>query len=263
MNRKHLARTVYGAASRYPSVVTAALRIRNVTNALAGQAMVFGHAPSNNGEERLIRQMLPGAKTVFDVGANVGDWAALALPLLADDARLVCFEPSYTAADRLAARLGSDARVEIVQCALSDRSGERIFYEEPDAGEASSLLRANTRGGAAPRPVHVSTVDAEAERLAITHIDMLKVDAEGFDLYVLRGAERHLSTSSIGVVQFEYNHPWALAGATLGGAIGLLTQYGYSLMVVTPYGLSSFDYGRFGETFTYANFAAIAPNQAS
>lgn len=252
---------VYEAGSRRRPVVTAALRVRNITNALAGHSMVFGQDPKHNGEARLISEVLPNAKAVFDVGANVGDWASLALPHLASDARLICFEPSSVAAVPLAARLGGDTRVEIVRCALSDKPGDRTFYEEPEAGETSSLLREHSRKDAIPTQVSVSTVDDEAARLSITRIDMLKIDAEGFDLHVLRGAERCLSAHAIGVVQLEYNGPWSLAGATIGGVISLLEQYRYSLMVITPDGLRPFDYQRFGETFTYANFAALAPER--
>jgi FkbM family methyltransferase len=261
MDRKRLVTAAYRSASRYPFVVTGALRVRNIANGLAAYSMVFGQDPARNGEERLIRRALPNARVVFDVGANVGDWAALALSVLPPEGRLVCFEPSLIAAERLAARFGREPRVELVQLALSDTAGERLFYEEPDAGEASSLLRENTRGQVTARPVTVSTVDVEYERAGVDHIDMLKIDAEGFDLHVLRGAERCLREATIDVIQFEYNRPWIVAGATLGAAVHLLEQLEYTVFVVTPDGLRPLEYDRFGETFGYANLAAVAPRR--
>ncbi len=56
-----------------------------------------------NGEWRFMQTILPQCATVFDVGANVGDWTALALDI---NPRLVihCFEPSVATFQRLQAR---------------------------------------------------------------------------------------------------------------------------------------------------------------
>src|SRR5690242_12112417 len=48
-----------------------------------------------NGELRFIQRNLPQCHTVFDVGANVGHWAALALKIN-PQANIHCFEPSPT-----------------------------------------------------------------------------------------------------------------------------------------------------------------------
>ena len=210
----------------------------------------------------LIEQALPQARVVVDVGANVGDWAALASRAMPRDARMVCFEPSDNAADRLAERFRHEPRVEIVRTAVADAPGRRSFFQEPDAGETSSLARENTSGSAEQRVVDVTTIDAEAERLGIDRVDMLKVDCEGFDLAVLRGAERLLGAGRIGLIQFEYNEPWRSAGATLSAGLALLAHHGYKIRAVTPDGPREFDYAKFGETFTYANFAAVAPGES-
>lgn len=177
------------------------------------------------------------------------------------DARLVCFEPSDSAAHRLAERFRQEPRVEIVRVAVADAPGRRSFFQEPDAGETSSLARENTTGRAQRRVVDVTTIDAEAERMGIDRVDMLKVDCEGFDLAVLRGAERLLGAGRVRLIQFEYNEPWRHAGATLSAALALLIRHGYGIRAVTPNGPREFDYAGFGETFTYANFVALAPGE--
>src|SRR6185503_3798072 len=48
-----------------------------------------------NGELGLLQKVLPGAQTVFDVGANVGSWVGVALTINGV-ARYHCFEPSAT-----------------------------------------------------------------------------------------------------------------------------------------------------------------------
>jgi FkbM family methyltransferase len=262
VRRRRFAAACYDWASRSPMVVRAAVRIRNISNALIGHSIIFGRDPTHNGELLLIERALPQARVVVDVGANVGDWAALALGTMPRDARLVCFEPSDGAADRLAERFREESRVEIVRAAVADAPGRRSFFEEPDAGETSSFARENTSRRAEQRVVDVTTLDAEAERMGIDRVDMLKVDCEGFDLAVLRGAERLLGERRVRLIQFEYNEPWRYAGATLSAAVALLNRHGYGIRAVTPVGPREFDYAKFGETFTYANFAAVAPGEA-
>ena len=91
----------------------------------------------------------------------------------------------------------------------------------------------------------------------IETIDFLKIDTEGHDLHVLRGAAGLLERKAIGVIQFEYVDAWAPAGATLGAALDLLAGFGYRAFLLKREGLYHFDYKTFGEFFTYANFVAM------
>ena len=56
-----------------------------------------------NGELRLMRAVLPMCMTVFDVGANIGDWTALALSIN-PRLQIHCFEPSVATFQRLQGR---------------------------------------------------------------------------------------------------------------------------------------------------------------
>ncbi len=88
---------------------------------------------------------------------------------------------------------------------------------------------------------------------------MLKIDAEGYDLRVLQGAKQLLRDQSIGVIQFEYNRPWAEAGSTLSAALKLLESCGYKVLLLKSTGLYNLDHSFYGECFYYANFVAVAP----
>lgn len=86
---------------------------------------------------------------------------------------------------------------------------------------------------------------------------MLKIDAEGYDLHVLLGARGLLESRRIGVVQFEYNAPWARAGSTLSFAFQLLRGAGYRVFLLKAGGLYRFEPDRVGEYFHYSNFVAL------
>ena len=58
-----------------------------------------------NGELRLMRAVLPKCASVFDVGANIGDWTALAMEIN-PQLQIHCFEPSAATFQRLQSRVG-------------------------------------------------------------------------------------------------------------------------------------------------------------
>ena len=61
----------------------------------------------------------------------------------------------------------------------------------------------------------MTTIEAELARRGWKGSDYLKIDVEGYDLHALRGAGAMLTERKFGIVQFEYNVPWAEAGSTL------------------------------------------------
>jgi hypothetical protein len=102
------------------------------------------------------------------------------------------------------------------------------------------------------------TIDDEIERLGCEAVDLLKIDAEGADFMVLRGARRSLEAQRIRLVQFEYNVPWLQAGATLRAALGFLADCRYDAYLLNGDGLCRFDAQRAPELLHYMNFVAIA-----
>jgi hypothetical protein len=130
-------------------------------------------------------------------------------------------------------------------------------------GEGSSLLAGHSSADAVEQRVTVVTVDAELDRLGRGRIDFLKIDAEGFDLHVLRGAADALERQAIGVIQFEYNEPWLQAGSTLHAALALLSGHDYETFLLKASGLHPYDMPTYGELFAYSNFVAFAPGRSA
>ena len=127
----------------------------------------------------------------------------------------------------------------------------------PAAGVTSSVVAGFSAKGAVARRVEVVALDDEMERRGVERIDLLKIDAEGYDAFVIEGARRLLARRAIGVLQFEYNAPWLAAGRTLAGAIRLLEAAGYRTFLLRRRGLVRFDVARHGEFASYANFVAV------
>jgi FkbM family methyltransferase len=244
---------------------SAAVLIRNQARSVIRSHLADGPDANTNGEADFLREVISarGASPFifFDVGANVGDWTAIALQTAAS-ARGVLFDPSTEACAALRRRFQANS-IEIVQAALADTVGEAVFYQEPGAGTHSSLVSGFARAGSEQRRVPVTTVDAEAAKRSIDRLDFLKVDCEGYDLHVLRGARTVLSQQRVDVVQFEYNEPWADAGSTLAAAIRYLNGLNYEVLLLRSSGLHRFRYERYGEFLDYANFVAVPTGSAS
>lgn len=211
---------------------------------------------TQNGEAWLLATFGAQFRRVFDVGAHVGDWSREVLEHCPAVELLACYEPSPFTCAILRDSLAPDARVEIFECAVSDAPGVLDYYEQPSAAPTSSLS-SQWSSGATKREVSVVTVDDEMDRLGLDSLDLLKSDAEGYDLHVLRGARAALQRQAIGMVQFEYNRPWMFAGSTLQAARDLLNECGYELFLLNHTGLCRCDVRSLGELFEYLNFVAI------
>jgi FkbM family methyltransferase len=226
-----------------------------------------------NGESALalwIMRLAPagGDLHVVDVGANTGQWARLMLGAARqadrlDDLDLHCFEPSSHTFACLSQAL-NDQRVTLNRAALSDRDGSATLHLLAPGGATNSLhLPAGAPEGTDTEEVPLLTLDAYAARAELDQISLLKIDAEGHDLAVLRGAQNLMAQKRVSVVQFEYIHRWIYGRFFLRDAFELLEPVGYSLGKLTPFGVEFYpQWDADLETFVEGNYIACAPEVA-
>jgi FkbM family methyltransferase len=130
--------------------------------------------------------------TVIDVGAALGDWsrtAAKAFP----DAQFVLIEPLDDFAPALAAVAAQIPGSIVVAAAAADVTGERTFNVHDDL-VGSSLLREQEGRvvDGEPRTVPVTTIDAVVGEHGLRPPFLVKVDVQGAELAVVRGASATL-----------------------------------------------------------------------
>jgi FkbM family methyltransferase len=248
--------------ARYQWIGRLAFLARHVATVQVRHRLVPSMDATKNGEAWLLATFGGKFRHVFDVGANVGEWSHSVLTCCPMLEQLVCYEPSTVTSEILRNELGSDARVEIVESAVSDSPGVIDYYDQPSDAQTSSLI-SQWSPRATKRRVPVVTVDEEMSRLGLDTVDLLKSDVEGYDLHVLRGARAALERQAIGMVQFEYNRPWMFAGSTLQAAGAFLDECGYELFLLNGTGLCRCDIRVLGELFEYLNFVAIPAGRAA
>ena len=155
--------------------------------------------------------MRPGA-LVFDVGANIGAYTVLFAQWTGAAGRVVACEPSppSIAGLREQVRLnGVSDRVDIVEAAVSERPGSAAF----DCGGSSgtNALVPDAESGAHVIRVETTSLDAFCAARGL-HPSVVKIDVEGAELDVLRGARETLARPGVDV--FVEFHPsvWKARG---------------------------------------------------
>lgn len=240
-----------------------AIKIREQCNSVIGLRCKSGIEAEHNGEAWLADRIAPAARIVVDVGANLGDWTTMFALRMRKPGRAVLFEPNTEAAERLEQMVWPNPglQVDVLRKAVGDISGTADFFAEAGFGETSSLVQSHSLTQARKLQVPMTTLDDEMATCGIDRIDMLKIDAEGYDLRVLQGAAGLLRGQRVGAIQFEYNAPWAAVGSTLYYAFQFLEGMGYAVFLLKTDGLYRLDPQRTGEYFRYSNFVALQPDR--
>lgn len=144
----------------------------------------------------LIGRLVEPSWVVLDVGAHIGyitRWLAALVP----EGRVFAFEPSSENRRYLARNVLRMGNVTVVPCGASDENGVSTLYVDDLTGQNSSLvkdfgrLKANSESAFVEAKValeEVPTVRLD-DFAAGRQVDFIKVDVEGFELSVLRGAK--------------------------------------------------------------------------
>lgn len=216
---------------------------------------------AHNGELAVLEALAGTLETVLDVGANVGEWAAEALKR---NPRAVvhCFEPCSATYDRLVNNLAGQ-RIVLNRCGLSDKSGTGEVHLIDETSEANSLFR---QSGVPDQPVparsekvDLTSIDEYASENNLSKIDFLKIDCEGNEIPVLRGASKTISKNIVKAVQFEYNVTYLPGRFQLKDAFDLLQPCGFRLYKITPRRLIfKENYSVTDEDYRFSNYLAIA-----
>jgi FkbM family methyltransferase len=233
-----------------------AAKIARFSNGVTYRRLGHDVEMSQNGEEALVRQLAPGVTTFIDIGANVGDWTSMLLRYQ-PAATGVLADPGAAAVRACRDRFEAAVGVRVVEAAVGASPGSVTFNELPDASTHSSVLVRSA--GSVARTVPVVTAADIVREQGWSTVSLVKIDVEGFDLQVLRGARPLLADRAVEVLQFEYNDSWAYANDTLQDALEMLGGYGYRVWNLARNGLWEFRLQDYGEFYHHANFVAASP----
>ena len=217
-----------------------------------------------NGELRFMGEMLRHSNTVFDVGANDGQWARSAVEINSA-IHLHCFEPSpYTF--KLLLQNHFPKNVICNNLGLGATTEEKTLFVFEDGSKLNSLYqRQGIEHFSLPKQnrkevIHLTTVDVYSNENHIEQIDYLKLDVEGHELEVLKGASQFLRERRIKIIQFEYG------GCNIDSRVFLRDIWNYILDInpdyafykIYPKGIKRiFNYRQAFDNFQYQNWVVI------
>jgi FkbM family methyltransferase len=218
-----------------------------------------------SGEEAFVKFMITTGRfnrgAILDVGANIGGYSVMLrnrrvmLPIYA-------FEPHPVAYTKL-----EEAASVHHFMPVKKGAGERVLttfiydYVENKGSEHASMYReviADFRKSEVEEiPIDLTTIDEFIEEHRLREIALLKVDTEGNELNVLKGARRAIENGMINVIQIEFNEMNVISRTFFKDFIDTLPGYDFyrllpdGLMALGEYNVAAF------EIFAFQNIVAI------
>lgn len=179
----------------------------------------------------LLRRFLSPGGVFLDVGANVGVFSVLASGIVGPSGTVVAIEASpriNAYLERNLERNGCANVHRLAKAASESGPGVLRFWPAPDEHFGMGALA--PQFGTTDIEVEADTIDHLLASLGIRHVDLVKMDIEGFEAAALTGARDLLTGDRPPTLVFEFAD-WAerRAGTSPGAAQRVLLELGYSL----------------------------------
>lgn len=226
----------------------------------------FSYSFKKNGEEYLLDKLVSSdIKTVFDVGANIGNWIGIAHNKFSNST-IHAFEISKKTFKLLERRYQDNSQIVLNNFGLSDKSGEFKYKDYGmNSGVNSLILDSDFHDPQIKSNIVKTMVDTGDEYCLnnnVDSIDFLKIDVEGAEHLVLGGFTNLLKSGKIKVIQFEYGYTHADAKFLMKDFYKLLKSFDYILGPLKPSGVIFMDFDYALNDFNSGpNYVAVHKNQ--
>lgn len=168
-----------------------------------------------------ICQYIKPGDVVVDVGAFIGDhtWAYACATRGVAGGRVLAFEPNHLPFECLRRNMAGHGHVECIKKGLSDKPGKASFSQSPNVG-ASHLVSGESG------EIELTTLDS----YSLDRCRLIKIDAEGFELGILKGAENTIARCRpIMVIEVNVGALQRNGGVTKYDIYQWLTDRGYAI----------------------------------
>jgi len=166
---------------------------------------------------------------LFDVGSNIGETLLNFAKLTGDNGKVYGFEPVPYSFNKCSNNilLNRFNNVSVSQIALSNKEETLFFHETNNNNSGGVFMNKNNTPGS--YKVEGITLDAYVERIGITHLDLIKVDVEGFETNVLKGASETCRKFRPNLFVEVDDVNLKNQGSSAIELIALITSYGYQI----------------------------------
>ena len=183
-------------------------------------------------ETKWVKEILKPGMTVVDIGSNIGYYSLIASGIVGDNGVVYAFDPSAYACRLLrntifwnkisninVYNIGIGAALGMMNLLLRDKSLHSPSFHYTKEYATTSIGE-----------VEITTLDAFARFHLIDHIDLVKIDVEGSEPYVIVGMKNLLEQKRVDRILIEYNDVWLkMVNSNRTDLDALIRSYGFML----------------------------------
>ena len=231
---------------------------------LFGLGVLNSESFRSSGEEWFFKNFVKTGQNqiIFDIGANEGEYS-IRIRRISNTPIIYSFEPHPRTFSRLQQK-AKECGFLAFNYGCSNQKGEGVlfdYFDQDGSGNASLYKDVfpsfHQSKSVTQHTIKLVTIDDFAQEHGISRIDILKIDVEGHELDVLKGAMSLLNNKKISVIHFEFNHMNIISRVYFKDFFDLLVDF--DLYRMLPNGLAPIrEYSSaLCEIFAYQNIVAI------
>jgi FkbM family methyltransferase len=181
----------------------------------------------------LFQSVLRPGINVLDVGANIGLYSAIAARSVGGNGKVIALEPDSANCSFIARTKARNdlTNLIIVEKAAGERCGDAFLYL-CETNKADHRIY-DVDHSRAKVPVKMATIDSVVSELGIPRIDVVKIDTQGFEFFVVQGMLA-LVEQSVNMKVFMEFWPWGItnSGGSPEGLLEFFATRGFAISTI-------------------------------
>lgn len=180
----------------------------------------------------VLEKFLKKGNTFIDIGANQGEYALWAARKTTASGKVLAFEPMDEIFSQLKVNISLNPSykntIEAIQLGLSDNPGEINLYGKEGSNEGVNTIFPSPEHTFLIQKIELDTLDNQLEKLQPSWVDLIKIDVEGAELQVLKGATKSISKFKPSLIIEINKEACQSAGYEADEILEFLKGYGYA-----------------------------------
>lgn len=184
-----------------------------------------------DGMVQTLRQFLGEGRCFVDLGANEGYFTIIAARLCGASGRVLAIEPQQRLLPVIEEniRLNQSPGVTLLNTAVGAEAGMAVMHLTASTNTGGSGFERRSRFALPTQAITMLTLEHVLDQQGVAHVDLMKVDIEGFEYEALLGSPTVFEQQRVKALALEL-HPALLAsrGKDVQDITALLASCGYT-----------------------------------